>query len=511
MESTFRASMSWLHTWAGVVAGGLLLAIFWTGTLSVFDREIDRWMAPMTRLAMPAAFSFDVLRPSLAEAVEARAPVWSVVPPTERQPVIHVSFRDGARFVERYLDPASGAVLPDPGTWAGTRFLYPFHYMLHLRPKVIGLWLVGAAGMAMLALCVSGIVVHRKIFTDFFRFRADRQRRRLLLDLHNVTGVLGVPFHVAITLSGLIIFLATYFPSAWRVTYPEVGTFAADLYGHYARPRSNQPATIASLDAMVAKMRHLWGDGMPRHLQLHHPGDAAGLVVIRRSFETSVAFPTDVAFFDAPTGVLLHRHDAPRPMANALNFISGLHVIQFRHWTLRAAYFVLGLVGCAMIATGFLFWLEARRKRHAQLGLRGCLIVDGLTVGSVTGIVIATLSFFVANRLLPLDARALGQDRAALEIWTFYLVWLAAFAHAWCRRERAWIEQCWIIAAAAGAAVLLNWITTGHHPICSLRHRHLWAIAGMDLMLLAGAAIAMLTALALQRRQIVDRSSMPTA
>jgi uncharacterized iron-regulated membrane protein len=46
VEASFRASMNWLHTWLGVVLGGLLFAIFWMGTLSVFDREIDRWMAP---------------------------------------------------------------------------------------------------------------------------------------------------------------------------------------------------------------------------------------------------------------------------------------------------------------------------------------------------------------------------------------------------------------------------------------------------------------------------------
>ena len=51
MGTGFRTSMDWLHTSAGVVLGGLLFAIFWMGTLSVFDREIDRWMAPMTRLA----------------------------------------------------------------------------------------------------------------------------------------------------------------------------------------------------------------------------------------------------------------------------------------------------------------------------------------------------------------------------------------------------------------------------------------------------------------------------
>ena len=44
MGPSFRASMNLLHTWTGVVLGGVLFAIFWTGTLCVFDREIDRWM-----------------------------------------------------------------------------------------------------------------------------------------------------------------------------------------------------------------------------------------------------------------------------------------------------------------------------------------------------------------------------------------------------------------------------------------------------------------------------------
>ena len=39
MGSTFRESMGWLHTWAGLVIGLLLFAVFWTGTLCVFDTE----------------------------------------------------------------------------------------------------------------------------------------------------------------------------------------------------------------------------------------------------------------------------------------------------------------------------------------------------------------------------------------------------------------------------------------------------------------------------------------
>ena len=62
MEPTFRGSMNWLHSWAGMVLGGLLFAIFWMGSLSVFDREIDRWMIPSTRLALSSQpISFDAL------------------------------------------------------------------------------------------------------------------------------------------------------------------------------------------------------------------------------------------------------------------------------------------------------------------------------------------------------------------------------------------------------------------------------------------------------------------
>lgn len=46
---TFRQPMTWLHRWAGLLLGWLLFAIFLTGTLTVFDKEIDWWMQPELR------------------------------------------------------------------------------------------------------------------------------------------------------------------------------------------------------------------------------------------------------------------------------------------------------------------------------------------------------------------------------------------------------------------------------------------------------------------------------
>ena len=225
---------------------------------------------------------------------------------------------------------------------------------------------------------------------------------------------------------------------------------------------------------------------------------------VRRSVEKSISYKLDAVYFDGTTGAVLHEHSSG-PVVRAQRFIAGLHFIQFKHWTLRWLYFVLGLFGCVMISTGYIYWLEARRKHHAAQGLAGVRIVEGLTVGAVTGLIIATLSFFLVNRLLPLDTRFAGYDRATLEVWAFYLVWLATFAHAWSRPDREWREQCRTIAGLAILAVILNAATTGDHLVRSLAHRHLWPVAGMDLLLLAGAAVAALTAFRLARRRIVAR------
>lgn len=504
MERSFGKSMVWLHTWAGVALGSLLFAIFWMGTLSVFDREIDRWMKPGTRLA-PS--THDISLDRIARAVDATVPVqarqWRIDLPTERVPVLGFSYRDSdGAAIARQLDPATYAFIPEQGTQAGTGFIFPFHYGLHLKWQDLGKWLVGLAAMTMLVLLVSGVIIHKKILVQFFTFRPNKRLPRSSLDLHNLTGVIGLPFHFAITLSGLIIFITLYFPQAHWGAYGSSNqakkAFTTEAYGRFARSKANAPGTLASLDAMANRAEREWAGGQPYFVRVWHPGDANSYVELRRSYARDITMNMDQIYFDAASGKVLHRFEAA-PVMTVQRFISGLHFMQFEHWTLRWLYFLAGLSGCVMIATGFIFWLEARRAQHAKKGLAGVRLVEGLTIGSVTGIMIATLSFFIANRLLPLPISFAGVERAGLEIWAFYLMWIAAFAHAWLRPGRAWREQASVIAGLAVLAVLLNWLTTGDHLAHALATRR-WAVAGMDLMLLAAAMLAVAAARRLGRR-----------
>lgn len=200
--------MGWLHTWVGLALGAILFAIFWMGTLSVFDR---------------------------ARTLAADSPSWGFVLPTPRAPTARFYYQDAdGEFTFRDLDPKTGAALPEAGTLGGTGFIFPFHFRLHLRVWDLGYWLVGLAGMAMLALLVSGVIIHRKIFADFFTFRHERRLSRASLDLHNLTGVLGLPFHFVMTLSGLIIFFGIYFAGAINAVYDnDRATFNREVFGSF--------------------------------------------------------------------------------------------------------------------------------------------------------------------------------------------------------------------------------------------------------------------------------------
>lgn len=515
MGTTFRQSMASLHTWAGVVIGGLLFAIFWMGSLSVFDREIDRWMNPGTRLSAELASQAVVLDGPLTQTamrLSQGSSQWFMRLPTERVPAVELRWRnDKTKLTERrYLHPQTGAVLEYTDTLAGTGFIFPFHFNLHVKWKDVGYWLVGLAGMTMLVMVVSGVVIHRKIFADFFLFRPQKHSQRASLDLHNITGVLFMPFHFFIALSGLVIFMGIYWPSSYSSAYPQAKdvaaarqAFNAEGYGQFKRPPSGalEQPQLASLDAMRDQARATWQGGEAHFVRVWMPGDKSSYVELRRSVEDSVTMNVDQLYFDAASGAVLKTFTAAPVMA-VQRFISGMHFIQFKHWTLRWLYFVAGLTGCVMIATGFVFWLESRRARHAKLApcqsSRGVRVVEALAVMSVPGLMVATCAFFIANRLLPLDAAWAGADRSELEVWAFYLTWLATLAHAAWRARAAWHEQAAALAALALLAVLLNGFTTGDH-LLHAASQGLWAVLGMDSMLLVVAALSAWTAWRLAR------------
>lgn len=549
MFANFRQAMTWLHTWFGLVLGFVLMACFFFGSLSVFDREIDRWSLPDTRFDAQPMPSFDTMLAPVFErlqphpvdmAATAGRVVGDLPPPetmsleslyaytTHRDPVLLVGGEfgipnkpldpaDDHLHVHGWatIDPRTGAKLPDDQLKIGSEFFYPMHYSLHLDWKNLGIWIVGLAAFTMLIALVTGVVMHRKIFKEFFTFRPRKRTQRSALDLHNLTGVVALPFHFFFAFTGLVIFAgAYYFPVSHSLLEPlhERHEIAEAERTGLTHERAGVEAPLASVDAMVAEAKRRWAErdmaGEVGFLTIDHLGDANGYVSIFRAGTDRVALVGEAIYFDASTGEVI-REAPPRSSVGAINaFLTGLHLQHFRHWLLRWLYVLGGLLGCVCIATGFMFFVEKRKKKHAATGNLGSRVVDALAVTTVTGMVIAAVTMLVGNRLLPAELPA----RGAWEMRIFWCAWLVAMIHAAVRSgavsqariNPAWREQCWVIAGLALAAVALNWITTGDHLIRTVFIDPYWPVAGVDLSLLASAAIAVLAArrLALQERVV---------
>jgi uncharacterized iron-regulated membrane protein len=534
--SNFRLSMTWVHTWFGLVLGFVLMICFFFGSLSVFDREIDRWAIPETRFEPQPMPSFDKVLLPVFQEMEAdeldyaanmprlhdpekgemtprtELPVdeyWAYT--THRDPVLRMGAGFGVPLAknpedhnhihaEVTIDPRTGEVLPNDKLKVGSEWFYPMHYSLHLKWKNLGYWVVGLAGLVMLVALVTGVIMHRKFFREFFTFRPWKRTQRASLDLHNLTGVVGLPFHFFFAFTGLVIFAGIYLPVSDTVLKPmheqhEIHEAESTGLPHDA---AGVAAALSSVDAMVEEAKRRWAArdmaGEVGFLVVHHVGDANSYVSIYRAGSDRVALVGEAIHFKGTTGEVLFEEPARTPVSEVNEFLTGLHLQHFEHWFLRWLYVLGGLLGAVCIATGFVFFVEKRKMQHAKSGSQGSRVVEALGMTTITGMVIAAVGMLVFNRVLPADLVGKGEwEKAA-----FWTLWALAFFHAWLRSapvalgrfNPAWREQCWAIAVLCIAAVGMNWASTGDHLIKTIFTDTYWAVAGVDLSLLACAVVA---------------------
>lgn len=481
MKERFTQSMAWLHTWGGLLPGWVLFVIFFAGCLSCFDKEITLWMQPSTHAeTKTTGFSFDKTVQH-AEHIAPDAVSWWLRAPTVREPFSVIGWiNEGQPYEYRLLSSDGGEILKN--NTLGGNFFFNLHYRLGFTSS-LGVWLVGFAGMCMLVALITGIVIHKRIFKDFFTFRPKGSKQRAWLDAHNASSVLALPFHLIITYTGLVIFFLTYFPAGVQSAFEgDMEKFSAAADGGYHRAASGRPGRLTAIDPLVTRAQTEWGETHKAlWVNVENPGDWYAVVSVwREQPQNEIAWISNAVYFDGVSGEVLHKLKPAVLGHHIEHFLSGLHMAQFGGPTVRWLYLFMGLSGCLMIASGMVFWVEKRQQRHALSNATpGFFLVRGLNAATITGLPIAAATYFWANRMLPADI-----DHAFWEAALFYLVWLLALLHALLRAKtpRLWPEQLWTAAMLWAAIPAINLLTTTESHLLVTLPAGQWSLAGVDLM-----------------------------
>ncbi|OYX65440.1 MAG: peptidase [Sphingomonadales bacterium 32-64-17] len=349
------------HAAIGLIGGALLYLVCLSGTVLVLYEE---WQ----RFEQPEAPEMSEISPAAVQrAVEA-------VIESEGKPTSHLYVHMPVPELPRttittdtqavHVDADGSVVVPEENAWS--EFLYGLHYTLNL-PTLVGISIVGVLGALMIALAITGIVAHPRIFRDAFRLRSRNKGGVGLADWHNRLSVWTLPFTLAIALTGAIIGLATL--TAYAIAAVNYG---GDLEAVYAplfgdEPEENAaPAGAPDVAAALTYMNAACPDVAVTFAILHDPGTAGQHTQIvgahsqRLIFGEYYNFTGDGTF----TGAVGLADGALGQQAAAS--IYNLHFGNYGGLIVKIAYIVFGAALTVVCATGTYIWLGKRRRRGVQ-------------------------------------------------------------------------------------------------------------------------------------------------
>lgn len=345
------------HASIALALGALIYILVLTGTLSVFNREMQRW-------EQPTAPEMTAITPQAA-AVAAKSVFESEAIPSTH---LYINFpqADLPRTVvttdtQAFFANADGTIAgKEHFPW--TQFLLDLHYYLHL-PQVLGLTLVGAMGVFLLGMSLTGFMAHPRIFRDAFTFRRGAGLLPLI-DLHNRLSVWSAPFHISNALTGALLGLASVLAFAIAAA-----SFQGDTEQVFAPVFGGEPeavsgaAPLANIDRSLRYMVAEFPELPPNFFILHDPGTAGQhMSIIARhpdrlifgdyyNFDAAGEYQGNVGMSDGTIGQQI---------------IGSVYYVHFGNWgglLIKIAYGILGLALCVITASGLRIYFLRRRQK----------------------------------------------------------------------------------------------------------------------------------------------------
>lgn len=393
---TVKKSLS-AHAAIGLLASALLYIVSLTGTLAVFYQEFQQFEQPgvpeMAAIS-PRAVERGVQAVLASEAGKPTTTHLYVHLPTEELPRATVTTDTQAVHL------AADGSIAGAEEIAWSDFLVQLHYTLNL-PALVGITIVGILGVMMLALAVSGVVAHPRIFRDAFRLRARNNNGVAIADWHNRLSVWTLPFSAAIALTGALIGLATV--TAYAVAETSYDGDVEAVYGPIFGEEAEGNPAPAGLPNVVGALEHMesaYPDILVTYAILHDPLTKGQHIQMVGEHDKRLIFGEYYGFDAAGrfqhTAGLSDGEIGQQAAASTYQ----LHFGTFGGLPVKLAYLLFGLALTAICATGTYMWL-GKRERRGIPGPRMKGAWHGVVVGTPVALAGTLSARFIAGNEFP--------------------------------------------------------------------------------------------------------------
>lgn len=482
------------HSWLGVIISVALFIVFWAGSIVLFHHELQAWaQAPHFAIdrEAPDLPVEQIVAEKLREHQLNNEEHLTVLLADDHHPYhqIYIDLKteegyEGPEQVAKLLvHPKTGETLAELDDFYLADFLLHLHYDLRLPG---GIYLVGVVTLIFLVLIFTGIYIHaRKLIGNFFLYR-NQSRRNKLLDMHNVVGVMSLPFGLMYALTGVIFNISIVFQIAFALFLYQ-GDQNAMLkdagYTIVSEKPSGKPLDMQPAFDYARSIEQQTGAPIAM-LRFYNYGDE-NAVMQTYAVDDSRFAQTVEYFYQVRDGSLVGQADAEHRNAvrTGLNAMASLHFGSFAGVDLRILFLLLGLAVAGMIVVGNLMWLD-KRALQRNVSPRAISFVASLTLGGCAGVVLATAGGFLAERVMPLALTARGDWLAY--IFAALLAATTAGAFGVSDKRQFLRISLWATAALFAATVIADWVLFG------ARMGELWEdgvhqVMGVQAGLLVGA------------------------
>jgi len=411
-----------IHGWVGIVSGLALFIAFFAGAITMFEEPLQRWASAPSELADPVP---------LERAPELIARVVQAHPEAAQRYDIHIATGpeqparmswtvrgggdDHAAVPRTYyaaLAPDGSVQVEEKGPSPVAQFVDVLHQHVGLPfPPEVSLPIMGGISLLYAIAIISGVIVLLpSLVSDLFALRIGRNVKRMWLDLHNVLGILSVPFHMVMALTAVVFAFHDQFYDLQGATFARgMSAPAEEVAGP---PEVEQRAPLAPAE-MLRRIEAQAPGFKVRSISYENEPDGHMHVRVQGSDPRyGHRAPTyGLAEADAFTGAFTETDYMPGRQdgwgATVTSFFA-LHFGNFGGAGVRWAYFLLGMAGAFLFYTGNLLWIESRRKRERKAGAveqtRSTRILGSLTVGVPLGCVAGIAVTVAAAKPLGLAA-----------------------------------------------------------------------------------------------------------